>query len=1109
MTARAAWVAVLSGICATACARPQPGGPPQPSPADRLLLDDFDDLAAWQAVASDGVQARVVAVPGTRGQALRLAFDLSGTSGYAVARKVMAIGPEHLADNFELSLQLRGELPINNFELKLIDSSGENVWWFHRANFEIDGTWRRLTVRKRQIEFAWGPTADKTLRQVAAVELVISAGQGGGKGWIEVDELAIRRLDTYSTPPPAPRAGASSSAAGASSAYAVDGKLDTAWRSAPRAGASELVIDLGRERDLGGLIAHWATPWAVRYDVEVSLDGKRWTGVGAIDAGDGEIDPLLFLDTPARWLRLQLLQSSGTGYAVAELELIDASAAPNRNAFISELARRTPRGSFPRGFSGEQAYWTLVGVDAGRDSGLLGEDGTLELRAGGASIEPFIVVDGKVTSWANAAASQTLEDRYLPIPSVTWHPGGTPAPSWELTITAAGLGDVATAQLAARYVVSNHAEVPLRAQLVLAVRPFQVNPATQFLNIAGGISPIRELSWAAADRELRIDSGRAAASSRVRFLSLPDRVELFPLHARVIPVSAPSSPPSAPSPASRSARLHDRDQLATAIVTYELRLPPHQQATIVIEAPLFETGAASWEPSPRHADPHAATRWFERVLASVKASWHDKLDRVSIRVPAAGAAIVETLRSSLAYLLLSRDGAMLRPGTRAYARAWIRDGAMISEALLRLGHPEVAADFLRWYTPYQFRDGKVPCCVDRNGAGPVPEHDSHGQLIYLARAVYRYTNDRELLSTVWPHLLAAAGYQEQLRQSERTAANQTPQRRALWGLLPPSISHEGYSARPAYSYWDDFWGLRGAQDVAALAVEFGTPDLVRTLAAQRDQWTRELHASIIASAAVHAISFIPGAADLGDFDATSTTIAVAPGVGADAVPQQLLSATFERAWRELVGRRDGSIPWTVYTPYELRVVATFVRMGWRERAEQALAFFLADRRPAAWNQWAEVVGKDPRTPRFLGDQPHAWVHSDYARSALDLFAYEREADSALVLAAGVPVQWLAGPGIAIERMATPWGLLRYTLKVTATELRLELEATAVPPGGFVVPWPFPLQAKRPGAIRSNGQRAIVSLRGSTPELIVTERTATVVVALQPGVAASPIGNLHE
>ena len=98
----------------------------------------------------------------------------------------------------------------------------------------------------------------------------------------------------------------------------------------------------------------------------------------------------------------------------------------------------------------------------------------------------------------------------------------------------------------------------------------------------------------------------------------------------------------------------------------------------------------------------------------------------------------------------------------------------------------------------------------------------------------------------------------------------------------------------------------------------------------------------------------------------------------------------------------------------MRNVGTFVRLGWRERAHELLDFFMADRRPAAWNQWAEVVGRDPREPRFVGDMPHGWVASDYIRSVLDLFAYERDGDHALVLAAGVPPAGSTATGIAVE-----------------------------------------------------------------------------------------------
>ena len=171
--------------------------------------------------------------------------------------------------------------------------------------------------------------------------------------------------------------------------------------------------------------------------------------------------------------------------------------------------------------------------------------------------------------------------------------------------------------------------------------------------------------------------------------------------------------------------------------------------------------------------------------------------------------------------------------------------------------------------------------------------------------------------------------------------------------------------------------------------------------------------------------------------------------------------TGRRQDRDLLERRDGRTPWDVYTPYELRNVATFVRLGWRERAHELLEFFMAGRRPATWNQWPEVVAHDLKKPLFVGDLPHAWVASDYIRSVLDLFAYER-ADGAMMLAVGIPAAWLDRAGVAIHGLHTPYGTVSYSLVRTGERIaELTLSATGrVPPGGFVLagPWPRPLHA---------------------------------------------------
>ena len=257
-----------------------------------------------------------------------------------------------------------------------------------------------------------------------------------------------------------------------------------------------------------------------------------------------------------------------------------------------------------------------------------------------------------------------------------------------------------------------------------------------------------------------------------------------------------------------------------------------------------------------------------------------------------------------------------------------------------------------------------------------------------------------------------------------------------------------------HSYWDDFFALRGFKDAAEIARLLEKPE-VSKYAAVRDEFRRDLYASIRLSMAQHHIDYIPGAAELGDFDATSTTIGVTPVDELGRLPQPALNTTFDKYYENFVARRDGRIKWENYTPYELRVVGTFVHLGQKSRAHELLDFFFHDQRPKDWLQWAEVVWRDPREPKFIGDMPHTWVGSDYIRSALDMFAYERESDSSLVIGAGIPERWVRqAPGVRIQGLSTHDGRLRYTMRATGDVVRIHIEGPRIPPGGFVIRSPL-------------------------------------------------------
>jgi len=974
-------------------------------------LDAFDTIAPWTASASDSVKAEV----GARDGALRLGYDFGAVSGYAVARRALPIDwPAH----FRLTLRVRGNGGVNDLQIKFTDADGSNVWWVQRPNFRATAEWQTLVIRPRDISFAWGPMSDKTLRHTAAIELVVVRGRDGGAGAIEIDDL---RLEPLPAPGPVP-------APVASDARVFDGRADTVADL-----RRPLVIDLRETREIGGLTLRWGSRFAPRYRIEASDDRRRWRLLRAVTQGDGGDDPLPLPDTEARYLRI----TADRPAALAEIAVMPRAWSATPNATIAALTAQAPRGRYPRGFT-EQSYWTLVASDGGAVSGLIGEDGAIEVAKGGFSLEPFIVDGARTIGWADVTARQRLENGYLPLPHVDWAGDG-----W--TLDTALVADQASPRLLARYRLTNTGDRTRTLTVALAVRPFQVNPPAQFLSQQGGVSPIARIAW--DDRRLAVTSPAAIPGDPVVTRHLTPLLTPTTVAARSFDQGALAIPAAATGASS----VDDPTALASATLRWTATLAPGE----TLDVPVAIGEAA---PPDR--------RTFDAAINATADYWRGALGGVTLTVPPAKQAVADTLRTALAHVLMSRDGPALKPGTRSYDRSWIRDGAMMGDTLLRLGRPEPVRAFADWYGTKTFVNGKVPCCVDARGPDPVPENDSQGEYIHLVTQLYRFTGDSAALLRDWPRLDAARRYMDSQRRSERTAANRTPDRAMLYGLLPPSISHEAYSAKPQYSLWDDFWGLTGYKDAAFAAQLLGKPEAA-AIVAERDTFAADIHAAIAAAVRHWKIDYIPGATSLGDFDATSTTIALDPAGEQARLDPALLAATFARQYARVMARRAPGADWSDYTPYELRNVSALTRLGARDEANALLDAYMADRRPAAWNGWAEVVGRDPREIRFIGDMPHAWVASDFIRSALDLFVYEDVGADRIVLAAGMTRDWLAGSGVAIDGLRTRYGSVNMAARADDDVLHLTLGGTATPPGGFALAWPL---SGTPGRVTIDGRR---------------------------------------
>jgi hypothetical protein len=1023
------------------------------------VLDTLEDLSGWLPVASGLAELRITPEHGPHGAAMRLDFDFKGGGGFVVARKPLA---RAMPESYALSFAIRGTAPPNRLEVKLADASGRNVWWRHWERFEPPADWQTIRVPSHEIEFAYGPAGGGVLTELGALELVVVA-ESGWSGTVWIADLCLEDRTYRRTP----QLRASSALPGHPAAAALDVDPGTSWRSDPAAGAHWLEIDFLEEREYGGLILRWvpeARPCAFRIDS--SHDGATWRTVH--QASDIDV-ARSYVSLPAmtsRLLRLELEAGSDAGCGVAEVAVQPFEFSRSVHAFFESVAKNEPRGCHPRWLTREQSYWTPIGLADGDTCAIMNEEGMIEVDRGTFSIEPFVSAAGRLITWADADISQALEAGWIPIPSVVWRTDGL---TLQTTACAGRRNGLEVLYVRYRLASTSHAG---GARLAVAIRPFQVNPPWQAFGELGGMRRIERMAW--DGRAVVVDDARVVVP-----LTTPDGFGAAPFEQG--PITTFLGRGALP----RHAAVTDPFGYASGALAFDLDLTPGAIRDVFLAIPFGVADAGTVE-RVAGADGGAA---FEAEVRD----WHERLGGVVLDLGPASGDAWAAARTAAAQVLVNRDGAALHPGPRRYTRAWIRDGAIMAAALLRVRQSDEACAFVRWYATYQAADGNVPCAVDQNGPDPLPEHDSHGQLIFAVMECFRFTRDRAFLAEMWPAVRGAVAYLETLRAARLGPAFDAPEFRARRGLLPESVSHEGYLAQPVHSYWDDFWALQGYRDAAAMAAILGDDAEARRIGAIRDEFRAAVRSSVERTMAERQIDYVPGSVEWADFDPTATANAVMLLDGLANLPQDALQRTFDQYLTGLRRRVRGEIDWNNYSAYEIRIIGALVHLGRRADAVELLRFFLADRRPPAWNQWPEITWRDPRSPGHLGDVPHTWIGAEYLLALRSALAYERSAEDSLVLAAGVPSAWLdGGAEVKVSRLPTYYGLLDFRLRRDADDaLTFTLSgALDVPAGGIVL---CPPLDRAIASVEVNGRRVT---RFDAGNATITECPAEVIIRLE-------------
>jgi hypothetical protein len=928
----------------------------------------------WQPIVSGNAQLKLSCAPAGRVPALRMDFDFKGGGGFVVARRALE---QAMPEEYAVTFRVRGRGPVNHLELKLVDATGQNVWRRVFKDLPLPSRWTRMRVDSRDIDFAWGPSGGGRLSALGSMEFAIVAGEGGkGTAWIA--DVQIEDC----TPAEAATATASSALPDFTAPDALRG---SGWKPRLDDPRPWIVIDSIEPRVMGGLIVDWLEH-APRsgFRIRASNSGVRWKTLYAATRAGGKRSYVYLPGLKTRFLRLELDEPS----AGAVLRVQSFEFSRSIHAFWSNVATGEARGWHPRWLHNEQSVWTPFGTSNGIHCGLMNEDGMVEVDQGSFSIEPMLWIEGRLFTWTDVTARQELLNEWMPVPCVSWE-----TEKWRLRMqaetTLSGLSRV-------RYRFENLTARELSARLFVLLRPFQVTPPWQSFRNLGGVSRIHELAW--RDGAVRVNESTlilpamgAGAIEPMGFGALRFDDGFLAAH-----LASGALPPAADT--------HDSFGFSSGALGFELSPAAHEKAEILVNYLPAVTARPSGEP---------AFDWSTRLPSAQWAGHGWMKDAVQ-------AALTAT-----AHILVTRSGPALQPGPRRYTRSWIRDGAMMSAALLRMGRAQEVREFIRWYAPYQRADGFVPCCVDLEGTDWLVEHDSHGELLALIADYYRFTLDDALLAESWTFIDRAVGCIEALLGED--------------GLLPISVSHEGYLAQPVHSYWDDFWALRGLRDAADLANAAGHEASANRWRGLSARFAASLFKSIETTRAQRDLAFIPGSIEWADFDPTATANAIYLFDVPEGLNRAAVEQTFDTYLADWRAKRSGAVASSNYTPYEIRIIGALVRLGRRDAALELLRFFLSDRRPGPWNQWPEIAWRDPKAPAHVGDLPHTWIAAEYVLAVRSLIAYEREADQSLVLAAGLAPEWIEGTGVQVNRMPTLYGALSYSLRRTdSATLRFDI-----------------------------------------------------------------------
>ncbi|WP_250460888.1 hypothetical protein [Microbulbifer litoralis] len=411
----------------------------------------------------------------------------------------------------------------------------------------------------------------------------------------------------------------------------------------------------------------------------------------------------------------------------------------------------------------------------------------------------------------------------------------------------------------------------------------------------------------------------------------------------------------------RGGRLHGECEVGMASAAALFRLEAGQPLNIDVRIPLH---------SGRHK-------------SRLSPSWKDNLDgHCALSVPDEK---FQFLYDAAVRTLILHSPGDVYPGPYTYKRFWFRDAAFMIQSLLYAGLLDRAERALDQFPQRQKRDGFFH---SQDG-----EWDSNGEALWIFN-LFCEIADRKL----------KPAWREPVLRGTRwiDAKRQPPERGRCGGLLPAGFSAEHLGPNDCY-YWDDFWGVAGQRAAVAISEreDFAERD---TFAAQADDFQRAIDDSLAQCAERLGRPAMPASPN-------RRLDAGAIGSVAAGYPLQLYPEDDERLTdlAEFLmencfvngGFFQDMIHSGINAYLTLHIAQVLLRAG-DARCLELMRSVAGLASPTG--QWPEAI--HPHSlGGCMGDGQHAWAAAEWL--AMQRNCFVREEGDSLVLASGLPPEWLA------------------------------------------------------------------------------------------------------